>query len=211
MTLLTYPLLIGGTTGLVVWLGEVLVLETSWCCPQHSPQLPSLKSSMRSTGRAMSVPTAAVLTGIISLVAFFISHSVVEVEGTDWVEPVLLWVSIGITTGSHHFSIQVPTQLNQMCTPEILWNTQHLVHVQADSVVTIPGYTGMVTVTVTAWWTSGITRLHWIDQLCPVIGVRISYMSSTFNLLYNICMWKHLTCSTWLPAPGDCPVQSVEE
>ena len=52
----------------------------------------------------MSVPTAAVLTGIISLVAFFISHSVVEVEGTDWEEPVLLWVPIGMTTGSHHFS-----------------------------------------------------------------------------------------------------------
>ena len=68
----------------------------------------------------MSMPTAAVLTGIISLVAFFISHSVVEVEGTDWVVPVLLWVSIGMTTGSHHFSIQVPTQRNPTGTPEIL-------------------------------------------------------------------------------------------
>ncbi len=28
------------------------------------------------------------------------SHSTVEVEGTDWVEPVLLWISICMPTGS---------------------------------------------------------------------------------------------------------------
>ncbi len=43
---------------------------------------------------------SSVLGGIISLVAFFLSHSAVEVEGTDWVEPVLLWVSVGMPTGS---------------------------------------------------------------------------------------------------------------
>lgn len=48
----------------------------------------------------MSMPPAAVLTGIISLVAFFLSHSVVEVEDTDWVDPVWLWVSMGMLTGS---------------------------------------------------------------------------------------------------------------
>ena len=34
-----------------------------------------------------------------------ISHSVVEVEGTDWVEPVLLWLSICMPTGSGKSSL----------------------------------------------------------------------------------------------------------
>ena len=32
--------------------------------------------------------------------SFSISHSVVAVEGTNWVEPVLLWLSICMPTGS---------------------------------------------------------------------------------------------------------------
>lgn len=46
------------------------------------------------------MPPVAVLAGIISVVAFFLSHSVVEVVNTDWVEPVLLWISVGMPTGS---------------------------------------------------------------------------------------------------------------
>ena len=46
------------------------------------------------------MPPVAVLAGIISVVSFFWSHSVVEVNNTDWVEPVLLWISIGMPTGS---------------------------------------------------------------------------------------------------------------
>jgi ABC-type Na+ transport system ATPase subunit NatA len=33
------------------------------------------------------------------------SHSVVEVEGTDWVEPVLVWVAICMQTGSGKSSL----------------------------------------------------------------------------------------------------------
>jgi hypothetical protein len=46
------------------------------------------------------MPPEAVLSGIMSSVAFFLSHSVVQVEKTDWTEPVLLWVSVGMPTGS---------------------------------------------------------------------------------------------------------------
>ena len=34
------------------------------------------------------------------MVAFAMSHACVSVPGTEWVEPVLLWVSIGMPTGS---------------------------------------------------------------------------------------------------------------
>ena len=46
------------------------------------------------------MPPVGVLAGIISVVAFFLSHSVVEVVNTDRVEPVLLWISVGMATGS---------------------------------------------------------------------------------------------------------------
>ena len=49
---------------------------------------------------ALSMPPVAVLGGLLLIVSFSISHSVVAVEGTDWVEPVLLWLSICMPTGS---------------------------------------------------------------------------------------------------------------
>ena len=43
-------------------------------------------------------PTA-VLAGLLLIVGFTMSHSVVKIEGTDWVEPVLLRISICMPTG----------------------------------------------------------------------------------------------------------------
>jgi hypothetical protein len=51
-------------------------------------------------GSALSMPPSAVLVGLLPLVSFSMSHSVVEVEDTDWIEPVLLWMSISMPTGS---------------------------------------------------------------------------------------------------------------
>lgn len=42
----------------------------------------------------------AVLAGLVLIVGYSMAHSVVVVEGTDWVEPVLLWISICMPTGS---------------------------------------------------------------------------------------------------------------
>lgn len=43
---------------------------------------------------------SAVLRGIIILVSFFISHSEIHVENTAWVEPAIVWLSIGMPSGS---------------------------------------------------------------------------------------------------------------
>ena len=51
------------------------------------------------------MPAAAVLYGLLVVVSFSMSHSIVEVEGTDWLEPVLLWVSICMPTGSGKTSL----------------------------------------------------------------------------------------------------------
>ena len=53
----------------------------------------------------MSMPVAAVLAGLLLIVSFTMSHSVVEVEGTDWVEPVLLWISVCMPTGTGKSSL----------------------------------------------------------------------------------------------------------
>ena len=41
--------------------------------------------------KAMSVPPAAVLGGLLVITSFIVSPGVVKVPGTDWVEPALLW------------------------------------------------------------------------------------------------------------------------
>lgn len=45
------------------------------------------------------MPAVAVLGGLLLILSFCMSHSVVEVAGTDWVEPVLLWLVICMPTG----------------------------------------------------------------------------------------------------------------
>lgn len=56
-------------------------------------------------GKAISMPAAAVLFGLLTIVSYTMSHSVVEVEGTDWIEPALLWVCICLPTGSGKSSL----------------------------------------------------------------------------------------------------------
>jgi energy-coupling factor transporter ATP-binding protein EcfA2 len=51
------------------------------------------------------MPSVAVLAGLILIVSFGMSHSNVVVDGTDWVEPVLLWISICMPTGSGKSSL----------------------------------------------------------------------------------------------------------
>ena len=46
------------------------------------------------------MPPTAVLGGIIIVTAFCLSHASVSVPQTEWVEHILLWVSIGMPTGS---------------------------------------------------------------------------------------------------------------
>ena len=50
------------------------------------------------------MPATAVLAGLLLIVSFM-SHSVMELEGTDWVEPVLLWISVCMPTGTGKSSL----------------------------------------------------------------------------------------------------------
>ena len=45
------------------------------------------------------MPFTAVLLGLLVIVSFTMSHSAIEVEGTGWIEPVLLWISVCMPTG----------------------------------------------------------------------------------------------------------------
>lgn len=46
------------------------------------------------------MPVDAVVAGLILIVGFSVSHSDIEVEGIDWLEPVLVWVAVCMPTGS---------------------------------------------------------------------------------------------------------------
>ena len=46
------------------------------------------------------MPADAVLAGLIMIISFAISHSDVQVERLDWIEPVLVWVAVCMPTGS---------------------------------------------------------------------------------------------------------------
>ena len=51
------------------------------------------------------MPAVAVLAGLLLIISYSMSHSVVTVDGTDWIEPVLLWISICMPTGSGKSSL----------------------------------------------------------------------------------------------------------
>ena len=56
-------------------------------------------------GKAISMPASAVLLGLLVIVSFTMSHSAIEVDGTDWIEPAILWISICMPTGSGKSSL----------------------------------------------------------------------------------------------------------
>ena len=56
-------------------------------------------------GRALAMPSIAVLSGLITITAYCMSHSIVEVEDTEWFEPVIVWISICMPTGSGKTSL----------------------------------------------------------------------------------------------------------
>lgn len=51
-------------------------------------------------GRALDMPPDAVLSGLLLLISFFMSHCAVQVPGTMWLEPAILWIAIAMPTGS---------------------------------------------------------------------------------------------------------------
>ena len=53
----------------------------------------------------MSMQPTAVMSGLMINVSFMLAHSYVKVEGTQWMEPVILWATIGMPTGSGKSSL----------------------------------------------------------------------------------------------------------
>lgn len=58
------------------------------------------KKGCAQVGKALSVPATSVLSGLMILMSYFVSHGVVNPFGTDWFEPVLVWVVIVMPTGA---------------------------------------------------------------------------------------------------------------
>ena len=56
-------------------------------------------------GKALSVPPAAVLGGLLIITSFILSPAVITVPGTSWIEPGLVWLTISMPTGSRKTTI----------------------------------------------------------------------------------------------------------
>ena len=53
-----------------------------------------------SVGKALNLPTSSILSGYLLLGSYLLSPSTVHVPGTEWSEPVLLWLTVCMPTGS---------------------------------------------------------------------------------------------------------------
>ena len=61
--------------------------------------------AIKSTAASLGMPPLALFAGYLIIISFAMSHSEVHVEGTDLVEPVLIWLSICMPTGSGKSSL----------------------------------------------------------------------------------------------------------
>jgi len=58
--------------------------------------------AIKSTAASLGMPPLALFAGYLIIISFAMSHSKVYVEGTDLVEPVLIWL---LDQESHHFGL----------------------------------------------------------------------------------------------------------
>lgn len=70
--------------------------------------------------RAVCVPPDAVLSGLITLTSYFISPATVKLPNTEWTEPVLIWLSVNMPTGStksalFHYLVKVVMEVRKLC------------------------------------------------------------------------------------------------
>ena len=71
-------------------------------------------------GDALSVPSTAVLCGLLALASFMLAHSDVSCMGSIWSEPVLVWIAIAMPTGSgksslYPFLLKIIQDLRSSC------------------------------------------------------------------------------------------------
>ena len=83
-------------------------------------------------GKSLSVPPSAVLGGLMILTSFVLSPTTVAVPGRDWEEPMLLWLTISMPTGSrkttlYQFLRQILENIRQSagCTGKLHYSHQH--------------------------------------------------------------------------------------
>ena len=57
------------------------------------------------TASSLGIPPLAFLAGYLVVISFAMAHSVVKIEGTSLIEPVLVWLSICMSTGSGKSSL----------------------------------------------------------------------------------------------------------
>ncbi|XP_065899115.1 uncharacterized protein [Dysidea avara] len=76
-------------------------LQNCWALQFDWTGIPeTLKKGCEQVGSSLNVPPAAVLCGYMQLCSHLLSPAVIKIPKKDWVEPILLWMTIVMPTGS---------------------------------------------------------------------------------------------------------------
>jgi len=155
----------------------------------------------KQVGNAISMPAGAVLSGVMILVSFMLAHSTVGVPGTDWREPVILWLAICMPSGTgksllSNYLQQILQKTRTQCcgkTPQVPWTVdeasfEKMGALMAENNGKLLGLYDELT--------SFLSRMN----LCKSKGTSDSHDIATFLKLCNGYPWTRATgmCSVCL-------------
>ena len=82
--------------------------------------------NINAVSQALSMPPTTVLAGLLTIVSFSMSHSIVKVDESELCESVLLWISIFIATGCAKSSLHsyLHKLMNKAC-KSLCWIMDH--------------------------------------------------------------------------------------
>ena len=55
--------------------------------------------------RSLSVPTTILLLGFLTVTQFAIGESYVQIEDTEWIEPLIVWIILHMPSGSRKSNV----------------------------------------------------------------------------------------------------------
>ena len=139
------------------------------------------------------MPATAILSGLLILVGFMLAHGKVEVVGTEWVEPVIMWISIGMPTGSgkstvFNYLLGLLRSVRERCCKDIdpPWTVEEA---SFEKMGALMAENNSKLLGVYDELSSFLTRIN----LYSSKGISDSHDMATFLMLYNGHPWTRRT------------------
>ena len=142
----------------------------------------------------MSMPSTAVLSGLVIIMSFMLAHSNVNVAGTQWSEPVVLWVTIGMPTGSgksslFNYFLGLLRNVRQKCKRKDIHPSWTVEESSFEKMGALMASNGGRLLGVYDELSSFLTQIN----LYGTKGISDSHDTATFLMLYNGHPWTRRT------------------